>query len=163
MVEGALSERGQQPSNVQVSLLDTKGGVTVRLEDEDGIFMEIPPPEREVPTDGTGSPRVSKEETEREGGTGTSPREEELNTMTTTTAELRTAHDRITKLEDEVSVLQGELGRALACSHLVEGLENELSSLRAEFGSMKTHYEDQLAVEKANSKIGISNNTVTYL
>ena len=58
--------------------------------------------------------------------------------MTTTMAELRTAHDKITKL-DEVSVLQGELERALARSDLVEGLENELSSLQAEFGGMKTH------------------------
>ena len=48
-------------------------------------------------------------------------------------------------MEDEVNVLQRELERALARSDLVEGLENELSSLRAEFGDMKTHYE----VEKA--------------
>ena len=64
MVEGALSEHRRQPSNVQVSLLETGEGVAVRLEDEDGIFMEIPPPETEEPTDGVGSPRVSEEETE---------------------------------------------------------------------------------------------------
>ena len=104
MVEGAFSEHGRQPSNVQVSLLETGGGVAIRLEDEDGIFMEIPPPETEEPTDGAGSPRVSEEETERQGGTGTGPREEELDTMTTITAELRTVHDKITKLEGEVSI-----------------------------------------------------------
>ena len=56
MVEGALSERGRQPSNVEVSLLETGEGLAVRLEDKDGIFMEIPPPETEEPTDGAGSP-----------------------------------------------------------------------------------------------------------
>ena len=40
----------------------------------------------------------------------------------------------------------------MARSDLVEGLENELSSLQAEFGGMKTHYEDKLAVEKAKYK-----------
>ena len=43
MLEGKLVEGGKEPRNVQVVLDETDEGVAVRLADEDGTFLEVPP------------------------------------------------------------------------------------------------------------------------
>ena len=94
-------EPGRQPQNVQVNLLETDEGVAVRLEDGDGIFMELSPAEEEPGTED--SPTNSGGDSESEG-------EREARRVEPDPAtELRLARDKITELEDEVSSLREEL------------------------------------------------------
>ena len=43
MVEGTLTKAGREPRNVVVCVLETGEGTSVRVEDESGVFMELPP------------------------------------------------------------------------------------------------------------------------
>ena len=110
MVEGALIEDGRQPRNVRVQLLETSEGVAIRLEDGDGVFMELPPVEEEPlgeegATHGGGGDGESNDggehENEEEGDSG----ERELDPV----ARLRAAEDKIVELQGEVSALREEL------------------------------------------------------
>ena len=43
MVDGRLTERGEEPKSVQVALIHTDGGVVIELRNEDGTFLEVEP------------------------------------------------------------------------------------------------------------------------
>ena len=43
MVDGKLSERGEEPKSVQVALIDTERGVVIELRNEDGVFLTVAP------------------------------------------------------------------------------------------------------------------------
>ena len=75
MVDGALIECGCQPQNVWIHLLETSEGVAVRLEDEEGVFMELPPSRKE-PVEGHG-PTNSGNDVEASDGGGRPGSEQE--------------------------------------------------------------------------------------
>ena len=41
MVDGKLSEQGEEPRSVQVALIDTERGVVIELRNEDGVFLTV--------------------------------------------------------------------------------------------------------------------------
>ena len=128
MVEGALADAGREPRNVSVCVLETDEGVAVRLEDENGIFMDLAPDPggRTSPTDsGEGSEGAGEnhvDETEAEG-------EAEVET------DLRRANGKIAELRGEVSALR-----------------DEIENGRVQFESQIAREEEQLAKEKERYK-----------
>ena len=53
MVEGHLSE-DRLPQNVQVDIVESEVGTTIRLRDADGVFLDVPPTSGEGEVDPTG-------------------------------------------------------------------------------------------------------------
>ena len=47
LIEGALNDLNREPRNVQVLLLEAEAGITVSLQDEDGVFLTAGPREAE--------------------------------------------------------------------------------------------------------------------
>ena len=119
MIGGKLEEAEREPRNVQVVVAETEDGVTVRLQDETGVFREITPGSVEVEA---GSRRRSRGDSEGSDGSGGGARSDDV----------ETARARITELE-------GELLRA----------DEEHASLREEVSSVREKLEEERVKYKA--------------
>ena len=62
MIEGRLIEKGHQPQNVEVHVIESEQGSSIRLNDEGGVILEIPREEesRGVTPTSEGKPRSFK-------------------------------------------------------------------------------------------------------
>ena len=67
MVEGSLAEE-REPRNVQMELVESEGSLTIRLRDAGGIFLEIPPEQRDG--EDTGEDAGKDGGREKDGGVG---------------------------------------------------------------------------------------------
>ena len=151
MVEGTLTERGEEPRNIQVALIEGVEGVVIELQNEDGAFLTIEPePEIERDHEEPGTDEAVGAETacEAEDGTESDSRARE--------AELETELDRLmeenTALQEEVSGLRdgmegarrkyNELWR-INCEQLVEhdvslaAKEDEVESLKKRIAELE--------------------------
>ena len=107
MLEGKLVEAGREPRNVQVVLLEEEDGAVLRLEDGEGVFLEVP----RVADDVEGGDQVDGEEdgdhvdgSAREGEESHYvKRVEELE------AELRLANNQMEDMRKEVSEIREQL------------------------------------------------------
>ena len=151
MVEGTLVERGEEPRNVQVTLIEGVGGVVIELWNEDGAFLTIEPEseiEREHEEPGTGGAVGAETAGEDEDGTESDSRSRE--------AELETELNRLTEentaLQEEVSGLRDGMEEArrkykelwrMNCEQLVEhdgslaAKEDEVASLKKRIAELE--------------------------
>ena len=111
MIGGKLEEAEREPRNVQVVVAETEDGVTVRLQDETGVFREITPGSVEVEA---GSRRRSRGDSEgSDGSGGGGARSDDLETararITELEAELLRADEEHASLREEVSSVREEL------------------------------------------------------
>ena len=123
MIEGRLVEKGRQPQNVEVHVIESEVGLTIRLNDEEGVILEVPPEEESASRGATPSEGETIELEEigdREGrlggaatsgarGSGVEPSrareaEEELEDLRT---ELEAVRSQSTRLEAELERVQG--------------------------------------------------------
>ena len=119
MIGGKLEEAEREPRNVQVVVAETEEGVTVRLQDETGVFREITPGSVDVEAGPRGRSRGDSEGSDGSGGG-------------TRSDDLETARARITELE-------AELLRA----------DEEHASLREEVSSVREKLEEERVKYKA--------------
>ena len=130
LIAGKLEGQGRQPMNVQVILRETASGPHLSLQDEDGMFLEAEPPEREGTSDD------SDQESEG-GGTGA-----ERNDVGALQEALREADEERKSLRDEVSTLRGELeGIKLRIKELWRSSCEQL----AEFDAIVTSKDEEIA------------------
>ena len=111
MVEGTLTERGEEPRNVQVALVEGVEGVVIELRNEDGAFLTIEP-EPEIERDheelGTGGAVGAETAGEDEDGTESDSRSREAELET----ELNRLMEENTVLQEEVSGLRDGMEEA---------------------------------------------------
>ena len=138
MVEDALTDAGREPRNVVVCVLKTDEGIAIRVEDESGVFMELPPfgsdPRRgDSPTDSgedCGEDSGGPEGAGGGGGPGTADHAED-GTESGAEVELQRAYTKITELQGGVSALG-----------------DEIENVKAQFERQIVGEREQLAKEK---------------
>ena len=133
MLEGKLVEAGREPRNVQVVFTEADEGATVRLEDENGFFMEVLPAEEDV--EGGDS-----RENETEDGEDHAPL---IDDEEPSGEELRTANAQIGALKNEVSVMKVQLERL---SEQLESERGELTKERGQLANAKAKYKELWSV-----------------
>ena len=102
MVEGSLAEE-REPRNVQVELVESEGGLTIRLRDAGGIFLEIPPEQRDGEDAGEDGSREKDGGVGRDGsGSLDGPGSGESEGEGSATTELESARARMNELEAEL-------------------------------------------------------------
>ena len=109
MIEGALTDSGREPRNVEVYVTESEEGIVIRLEDDGGVFMELLP---DKDTREGGANAATEEESESVNGGGESAEggvPEGDRRIEETEELLRKANAMITELREEVSVLRGEV------------------------------------------------------
>ena len=109
MIEGALTDSGREPRNVEVYVTESEEGIVIRLEDDGGVFMELLP---DKDTREGGANAATEEESESVNGGGESAEggvPEGDRRIEETEELLRKANAMITELREEVSVLRGEM------------------------------------------------------
>ena len=132
MIEGRLIEKGHQPQNVEVHVIESEQGSSIRLNDEGGVILEIPREEESrgvTPTsEGELETATGEEDQEREreatGGARGSGAEPSLEVFEELRAELESARSRSIRLEAELKRVQG-----LAAEETAQ-LQAEVSQLR---------------------------------
>ena len=151
MVEGTLTERGEEPRNVQVALVEGVEGVVIELLNEDGAFLTIEP-EPEIERDheelGTGGAVDAETAGEDEDGTQSDPRSREAELET----ELNRLMEENTVLQEEVSGLRDGMEEArrkykelwrMNCEQLAEhdvslaAKEDEVESLKERIAELE--------------------------
>ena len=140
MIEGRLIEKGHQPQNVEVHVIESEQGSSIRLNDEGGVILEIPREEESrgvTPTsEGELETAAGEEDQEREreatGGARGSGAEPSLEVFEELRAELESARSRSIRLEAELKRVQG-----LAAEETAQ-LQAEVSQLRERIGEDHT-------------------------
>ena len=105
MVEGRLAERGHEPQNVEVLLMELERGTTIYLRDEGGDFLEVRPEEER----GRSAERTSSTEPELEAdkdGGSEAITDGGARDVDGLRAELEAARRRVGSLEVEAGRLQ---------------------------------------------------------
>ena len=127
MVEGTLAEE-REPHNIQVELVESEGGLMIRLRDAGGIFLEIPPEQRDeedAGEDGGGREKdggVGRDGSGSLDGPGSGEPEGEGSAAT----ELESARARMNELEAELLQLTERNWK------LVEAVRNVTDKLNEE-------------------------------
>ena len=104
MIEAKLTEEGRKPPNVIVWTSGPTTGSRVTLEDDTGVFLEVPEEEEEPPADGTEDSGDEGDEDDPADGDGVEQLREELNR----------AKQEITTLREEVRVSKEQLANEKA-------------------------------------------------
>ena len=138
LIHGKLQEMGNEPMNVQVVLRDTTDGLEIDLQDADGVFLKVGPPEVSEP--GTEADGEDDEHT-------ATPHAEEVDALREELEEVRAGKR---ELEEEVLKLQRELeaekikGRHLwrtSCAQLID-FYNTLAAKEEEITSLKEQLQE---------------------
>ena len=130
MIEGKLSEE-HEPRNIQVDVIESAEGPVIKLRDEEGIILDIPP-EEELPESGSGS-----ELSDREGDLRVERERTDDDREAGLEGELESAQARTGELELELECTKGEKEHAVAENI---GLLEEVSQLRERLQKEKDKY-----------------------
>ena len=161
MIEGRLVEKGHKPQNIEVHVIESEHGFSIRLNDEGGVVLEVPQEEESASRGVTPTSDIELE-TREEGaelepatgsarGSGIEPPREDFEELR---AELESARSHSIRLEAELKRVQGLAAEVSQLKERVRGEREKYSALwRMNCDRLVDHDSVMLAKEKEIDKL----------